>query len=296
MILNGKSKNDIYHSKSLKKKPSSQMLTKKSLFTDKIRQNNINVINFIKQKNKFKIPDIFDEKNSKKFLDSKSEAMREINLNDEFEIETNNKPKKEHKRASKYMSSRKIIKPQYINEKTSDTDNKFEIKTNKIENDSNNSDFIYKFILENANDSEEIFRKKLRKEMKRRDTKNKNSERYFSKFSESKYDRKKKKVSGKRQSLFRGPNPFKFSESAKKKMMNINIEESSINSSNFNDSINIIPSKISKISKISDNDGKDEINLFNKDIENKNINNSINDFEIDSDRENFLNILSGLAQ
>ena len=78
--------------------------------------------------------------------------------------------------------------------------------------------------------------------------------------------------------------------------MNINIEESSINSSNFNDSINIIPSKISKISKISDVDGKDEINLFNKDIENKNINNSINDFEIDSDRENFLNILSGLAQ
>lgn len=291
MILNGKLKNDIFRSKSLKKKPSTQVMAKKSLFTENIRQNNINIMNFIKQKNKFKIPDLFDEKNSKKFLDSKSEAMSEINLNDELEVENNNK--KENKKSSKYLSSAKLIKHQYINEKTSDTDNKFENKTNKIENDSNNSDFIYKFILENANDSEEIFRKKLKNEMKRMDSKKRNSERYFSKFSESKYDKNKKKVSGKRQSLFKGPNPFKFSEVAKKKMINLNIEESSIKSSIFNDSQNIIQSKISKTS---DDDEKEETNPPNKDIEKKNINNSINDFEIDSDKENFLNILSGLAQ
>ena len=257
MILNGKVKNDIFHSKSLKKKPLTQVMAKKSLFTENIRQNNINIMNFIKQKNKFKIPDLFDEKNSKKFLDSKSEAMSEINLNDELEVENNNK------------------------------------KENKKKNDSNNSDFIYKFILENANDSEEIFRKKLKNEMKRMDSKKRNSERYFSKFSESKYDKNKKKVSGKRQSLFKGPNPFKFSEVAKKKMINLNIEESSIKSSIFNDSQNIIQSKISKTS---DDDEKEETNPPNKDIEKKNINNSINDFEIDSDKENFLNILSGLAQ
>ena len=76
-------------------------------------------------------------------------------------------------------------------------------------------------------------------------------------------------------------------------MINLNIEESSIKSSIFNDSQNIIQSKISKTS---DDDEKEETNPPNKDIEKKNINNSINDFEIDSDKENFLNILSGLAQ
>ena len=190
---------------------------------------------------------------------------------------------------NKYSCSTKLLKTQYINEKTSDTDNKIEIKTNKIDNDSNDSNFIYKFILENANDSEEIFRKKLKKEMKRMDSK-KNNEKYFSKFSESKYDKKKKKISGKRQSLFKGQNPFKFSENARIQMINQPIEASSIKSSDYNESQNIIQRKIS------DEEEKDEINIFNKDKENKNINNSINDFEIDSDKENFMNILSGLVQ
>ena len=290
MILNGKLKNDIFHSKSLKKKQSHQILAKKSLLTENIRQNNINLINFIKQKNKFKIHDIFDKENSKKFLDSKNEAMSEIYLNDELELENKNKKeKKENNMRNKYSCSTKLLKTQYINEKTSDTDNKIEIKTNKIDNDSNDSNFIYKFILENANDSEEIFRKKLKKEMKRMDSK-KNNEKYFSKFSESKYDKKKKKISGKRQSLFKGQNPFKFSENARIQMINQPIEASSIKSSDYNESQNIIQRKIS------DEEEKDEINIFNKDKENKNINNSINDFEIDSDKENFMNILSGLAQ
>ena len=282
MILNGKLKNDIFHSKSLKKKQSHQLLAKKSLFTENIRQNNINLINFIKQKNRFKIHDIFDKENSKKFLDSKNEAMSEIYLNDELELENKNKKeKKENNMGNKYSSSTKVLKTQYINEKTSDTDNKMEIKTNKIDNDSNDSNFIYKFILENANDSEEIFRKKLKKEMKRMDSK-KNNEKYFSKFSESKCDKKKKKISGKRQSLFNRQNPFKFSESAKIQMINQPIEASSIKSSDYNESQN----------RISDEEEKDGINIFNKDKENKNI----NDFEIDSDKENFMNILSGLAQ
>ena len=179
MILNGNIKNDIFHSKSLKKKQSHQILAKKSLLTENIRQNNINLINFIKQKNKFKIHYLFDKENSKKFLDSKNEAMSEIYLNDELELENKNKKeKKENNMRNKYSCSTKLLKTQYINEKTSDTDNKIEIKTNKIDNDSNDSNFIYKFILENANDSEEIFRKKLKKEMKRMDSK-KNNEKYF---------------------------------------------------------------------------------------------------------------------
>jgi hypothetical protein len=217
--------------------------------------------------------------------------MNEICLNDELDIENNNKKeKKEKNKQCKYASSTKILKSQYFNEKTSDTDNKFEYnKTNKLDNSSNDGDFIYKFILQNANESEEIFRKKLKKEMKIRDSKNKNSEKYYSKFSETKYDKKKRKISGKRQSLFKGQNPFKFSEIAKTQMINQQIEASSIKSSNFNISQKLIPCKLSE------DEEKDEIN-FNKDIENKNINNSNNGFEIDSDKENFLNILSGLGQ
>ena len=60
------------------------------------------VLNFIKQKDRFKIPDLYDEKNSKKFLDSKNKAMSEIILSDELELDNNNK--KENKKTNKYNS------------------------------------------------------------------------------------------------------------------------------------------------------------------------------------------------
>ena len=186
----------------------------------------------------------------------------------------------------------KIVKArQYFNEKTSDTDNKVDFNTtNKMDN-SNDSNFIYKFILDNANESEEIFLKKLKKQMKSIETKNKNSQKNLSKFSESKIDKKKKNYSSKKQSLFKGPNPFRFSRDAKILMINEPIEASSIKSSSF-DSQNIINSKIS-------GDEKEVINInniFNKESDDKIIKNTINDIEIGSDKESLINILSGFMQ
>lgn len=288
MILNGKLKKKPNSSKSNKKKNSTQLSIQNSVFTEKIKQNNINVLNFIKQKNKFSIPDNFDEKNSKHFLDSKSKALSEIQLNDEIDIINNNK--KGNKRKKKLSSTKKC--KTCVGERTSDTDNNFRIDfntTNKLDN-SNDSNFIYKFILDNANDSEEIFLKKLNKQMKSIESKKKNSVKNGSIFSESKIDKRKSNFNNKKQSLFKGQNPFQFSKDAKILMVNQPIDASSIKSSSF-DSQNIFNSKIS-------NKENHEIvinDILNKDSEKKIINkNSINnDIEIDSDKESLMNILSG---
>jgi hypothetical protein len=287
MILNGKIKKKIISSKSIKQKSSSQLSFKNSLFTNQMKSNNINVLNFIKQKNKFYIPNNFDENNSRNFLDSKNKALGEIYLSDELEL--NNKNKKDCKKNDKFYST-KMLKTPYINEKTSDTDNnKNDFNTtNKLDN-SNDSNFIYKFILDNANESEEIFLKKLKKQMKSIEVKNKTSQKNISKFSESKFDKKKSNFSKQKQSLFKGPNPFRFSKEAKILMINQPIDASSIKSS-CSGSQNIFNSKISS-------KDKEEININNilkKESDKKIINNnSINDIEIDSDKESLMNILSG---
>jgi len=290
MILNGKKKNNNKESNS-SHKSSSQLGLKNFLFKEKIKQNNINVLNFITQKNKFNIIDNYDEKNSKKFLESKSKAMSEINLNDELDIELN---KKENKKKNKYNSS---IKLQYINEKTSDTDNKIEYySTNKIEkvenNNSNDSNHLYKFILENANETEENFLKKYKKqkEIFLIDFKNKSDKKIF-KLSELKNVKKKSIYSGKKQSLFSGQNPFIFSENAKKLMINQNIEASSIKSFSI-DSQDPIKNFVS----IKDDEDLIINDNFKKNLDNKNNNNINNEIIIDSDKESILNILSGLGK
>lgn len=246
------------------------------------------------QSKKFKISNQFDEKNSKKFLDSKNDAMEEIQLNDELlELDTKNKivnNKKDNNKRSKYGSSLKL-KTQYVNVKTTDTDNKLDYNTtHKIDNDnSNDSNFIYKFILDNANVSEEIFLKKLKNQMKSMENKNRNSAKNFSKFADSKID-KGKQIINKRQSLFKGQNPFKFSDLAKNLMINEKIEASSIKSSSS------VGSKNKNNKRNNDNEKEIVINdnILKKDAKNK-INKSIDDIEIDSDKESIINILSSFV-
>ena len=171
------------------------------------------------------------------------------------EIKENNQ-KNKIKNVSKFRSTTKI-KSHFINEKTSDTDKIKVNNTNKnvnIHEDSEDSNFIYKFIINNANDSEELFLKKLKKEMKDEEKRRNNSrlsEKFFSKFSDSKVSKtinKKKVVT--RKSLFKGQNPFNFSENAKNLMINQNIEASSINSSSINSPIK----EHTRISEIEKND------------------------------------------
>ena len=280
MILNEKAKNKFSSSKAIKKKSLRQISIHKHVLTENKNKNNISLLKFIKEKNNFKISDYFDEKNSKKFLDSKNKALSEIILSDELEIDRG-----ENKKAFKYNSTKGF--KEYLNEKTSDTDNKFDFNTLNNLNNSSDDNFIYKFILDNANESEEIFLKKLKKQMKSIDVKNKNSQKSLSKFTDSKIEKKKKNT--KKKSLFTGKNPFRFSKDAKILMVKQPINASSIKSSNSDK--NIIDSKISSIVKEEIN----ENNIFNKNNE-KLINDSINEIEFDSEKESLLNILSGLNQ
>lgn len=313
MILNEKIKSNFFTSIYNKKEQPFSFSNKKISLSDKRNSTNLKLIKFINQNKNFFINNSFDEIRSKKFLDSKDIAMSEMHFDDELdnnievikktvkidnndnfdlyknvinkldtEIKINNKNKKIKNNENKYFSTTKLKTP-FINEKTSYTD-----KMNY--NDSNDSNFIYKFIIDNANDSEEKFLKKLKKEIKDVELKRKNSklsEKFFSKFSESKIEKKK---NNKRQSLFKGANPFNFSEKAKNLMIDEKIEESSINSSY---SENKIQSKISDIDK-------DEIminKIFKeKESENKALNKSFKNEELDSDKESLLNILSGLMQ
>ena len=107
--------------------------------------------------------------------------------------------------------------------------------------------------------------------------------------AKAEFDKKKSNFSKQKQSLFKGPNPFRFSKEAKILMINQPIDASSIKSS-CSGSQNIFNSKISS-------KDKEEININNilkKESDKKIINNnSINDIEIDSDKESLMNILSG---
>ena len=329
MILNGKIKNNIFASNINKNEQSYPSSKYKTSFSEKRKSNNIKLIKFISQKNKFRINEIFDEKSSKTFLDSIDKAMSEIHLSDELEnkidiskTEENvknkymsgiefkknneimnseikeNTQKKKFKNVSKFRSTTKI-KTNFINEKTSDTDKIKVNNTNKnvnIYGDSEDSNFIYKFIINNANDSEEIFLKKLKKEIKdeeKRRNNSKLSEKFFSKFSDSKVSKTvSRKKAGKRKSLFKGQNPFNFSENTKNLMINQDIEISSINSSRINPPIK----EHSRISEIDKNDIVVNNIFKEQESEAKKLNDSIKDIELDSDKESLINILSGLIQ
>ena len=119
--------------------------------------------------------------------------------------------------------------------------------------------------------------------------KNRNSAKNFSKFADSKIE-KGKHIMNKRQSLFKGQNPFKFSDLAKNLMINEKIDASSIKSSSSVGSKN-------KNNKRNDDNEKEIVindNILNKDAKNK-INKSIDDIEIDSDKESIINILSSFV-
>ena len=94
MLHEEKFKNNFFYSKSSNN--SNKYLSnfaiaskniKNSFFKDSRKE--LGIIDFIKQKKKFYMPDFFDEKNTKKFLYSKEKAMMEIKLNDELVILNN---------------------------------------------------------------------------------------------------------------------------------------------------------------------------------------------------------------
>jgi hypothetical protein len=247
----------------------------RSIFFSPIRINSINIpnktmniIDFINQKDKFKIQSEFDEKGARNFLLSKEKAMMEIQLNDdESQISnySNNNTLKEEKRKTKKTKTKKYSienskqasprKKKGKSEKNKDlkkvkTEKISKIKNNKYfskidQNDSIDPDHLYKFIIENADESEEIFMKKLSKEIKIVQN-NKNKGKDKDKINKKIY----KSVTNDKLSLPKTNklNPFYFSETAKNLMNNENIEISNIKNDNT-----IIPNKSPIITPVTTN-------------------------------------------
>ena len=142
-------------------------------------------IEFIKEKNKFYIPTFFDKKETKKFLASKDIALMEMNLDDETVC---SETKDENDTAIIYQSVKseverhKIRSPRKYKEKNTvqkvkkkqtfspDMITKRNHKKNKRNKDSvelesnsdneNDSLDLYKFIMDNIDDSDDKFYKK----------------------------------------------------------------------------------------------------------------------------------------
>ena len=265
-----------------------------------------NVIDFIKQKNKFFIENSFDSRGTREFLASKEVAMRVIKLDDEIKPEntrrksktnknlffmkgnenenenltkkkpshkTTMSPRKSRKSHNKKMNkefnleikeytakkSKKLAKnskkskdktsfaeadndSSNLDSKSINSNKKKDIIFDKLSNDSQSQ--IYKFFIDNANEPDENFQKKLQKELKKVENlkQNKEKEKDKEKDKDKKPKDKRKSVSRKDIHLKRPKrtnslivkNPretqsiFMFSEINKNLMVNDDIEVSSI--------------------------------------------------------------------
>ena len=225
-------------------------------------------LDFIRQKKKFIIQDSFDKRGSKNFLKSKEEAMMEIILDDEIFDENKNKyntnnsfietnadttytknierrrrmntispvlrKRKTKNGKSKYSNFVKNI-DENANTEKKNNDNYNIFINNKNNDNSKGSDYLYKFILDNANETEDNFQKKFDKIVKEAENQQKNKNLKKAKYHSTLYENqgnshrynstknKKKKIS-----------IFEFSEQAKLLMKKEGLEESSISSTSNN--------------------------------------------------------------
>lgn len=334
-----------------------------SLITGKNKKYNapkkcLNVIDFIKQKNKFYMENSFDFKGTREFLASKEVAMRVIRLNDEIVEEKKNnkecsqknllaldfyyyqenyKNNKSSKTTGKYSLSprkpRKKNKKLSLNEKETDPKKKSSKKTkdrissknkNIKENSSylgsnieinniifdkklDNSDkdnYIYKFFIDNANETEDNFQRKLKKEIKKVENINKqskegnNNQRKSLSKRESKYKRPKRMNSVVVQKSSDNQSLFMFSEYNKNLMINDGISISTISLNN--EKVCTSPNKKNK-KKIKRQYGSIQMNNNKiKERIKQNINKKVKDEkeikneEIISDKDSIISILSDL--
>ena len=302
----------------------------------------LNLIEFIKQKNKFFIQSAFDANGTREFLASKEIAMREIKINDEIieenltnlkkvKLDSNNKIEYENnknKYSPKIPNGKRTISPRksrkshkmkstmqlfpkdnIIEPKRTKKSKKFkENKTNIIifdkennDNDSIHND-IYKFIINNANESEENFNKKLQKELKKFEKK-KNKEKENIKNiklrtkSISRTDLNYKRPS--RMNSAKDKNReiksvFKFSEINKNLMKKDDLELSSIEGERKNDQNKNELSNNKKIygtNKINNEKIKDK---FDKNIINEKDNIIVGKEDENSNKDSIISILSDL--
>ena len=303
-----------------------------------------NPLEFIKQKKKFNIHNLFDKNGTKDFLESREKAMMEIKLDDEIivndtkkEIKVNpaistinqkininkeTKNSKSRKRRTVELPSnhfkqkkndsliqksniskmKKKDNPKkhsaiYMSEKISRNNSIDDSKDNNDNNksndniliierkisDSKDSNYLYKFIIDNANEPDEQFYKKLDKIQKKRNDKKIRSE--ISKNNSGKKEKELKRFNSDKNWRYTNKNNiFMFSEKAKNLMKNDSLEissidikkESEIKSPKKYQSMKIKSSNI-KDKKTSLIFGEEEINFIN-----------------DNKRDSVLQILDGL--
>ena len=181
-------------------------------------------LDFIRQKKRFIIQDSFDIRGSKIFLKAKEEAMMEIKLDDEILeeikdgikiknkyntnssfVKTKNDNKKFHRekkrtntispvlrKKSKYGKSKYSHFAKNIDENKNNEKNENDVENifihNKLDGDSKGSDYLYKFILENANETEDNFQKKFDKIIKEAENKQKNKNLKKAKYHSTLYE------------------------------------------------------------------------------------------------------------
>ena len=273
------------------------------------------------KKNKFIFQSQFDEKGTKDFLDSKKKALMEIDIDDEgdknkneYELENNNIfrtdiinkndseenihfPKKS-KISRERTSSLKGKSPKKI--KNSKTTKNFKVfigdKQEKNKKDDSYESNFYKFIIDNANESEDKFYDKLENEIKKYQAQNQ-------KYSPKKNIKKPcKTLSIKKNSTIKKPknsksdknaNPFNFCEKALYLMTKEKIEVSGINNKEEDDDITSKDKNQLKTRETSDKNDDIKNNLFNK-KETKVQNKIFDDKDNTSDKNSLMSLLSGL--
>ena len=250
----------------------------------------LNLIEFIKEKNKFFIRNAFDANGTREFLASKEVAMREIKISDEI-IEGNQKKVKfnnnninenennknnKNKNSTKTATGKATVSPRksrkchkikstiqlipqenIIEHKRTKKSKKSRKSKSKINNsfdndkivifDKEDSDSIhnniYKFFIENADESEENFNKKLKKELKKVEKKQNKEKESTKKVKIRRKSISRKDLDYKRPSRMNSTKDknreiksvFMFSEINKNLMKNADIELSSIGEEKKND-------------------------------------------------------------
>ena len=281
---------------------------------EKKSQKELNINSFIQQKNKFYISKFFNEKETKKFLESKDIALKRIKIKDEIEninntneitnnncklqkkeIKNEKKVKQQIKKGNsvsprKKRTKNKILNQNKNNDKTSDGEINFNIINTETNcNNDSKDDYIHKFIIDNEDESENNFHKKLKREIKavKTDKNILNKKKVINSRRTQISNKKKYKSNIKVNMSWKGNkkiNPFEYSEVIKNLMVGKEIEVSSIN-----DDTPKSPER---------NQTKILTTLeYKKDDTNKNLNdknNSSSQMSINSSHESLMSILSDL--
>jgi hypothetical protein len=278
--LNEKYKNSLFSSNSNhnSKKNLSSFVSQTQMkhSTNCTSKKELNIIDFIKQKNKFTIKTFFDEKGTKKFLASKDLAMQKIEITDDIPILINKKVAEPNLVANKKSKNKKVKFKNDKNFSNNIMDNDIENNNNiqsaniSINNNIYNSDKnIIKSKYTNDNKSIKTFHKKLKSEETKKDKKNKKNKIY-------------KSLTNKKNKYNNGKNPFFFSKAAKKLMKTEDLNISGIDG----EEEYITDKKIIKTIRTYNNSKKKVINQ-------KNFEDTIkNEINMNSDKESLINLLS----